>query len=299
MYDGDMTTSYTTHLCPFCKTKSYEKLISLSLHCRKTHKKTAKEFYTELVHNGVVPVCACGCGQETKFLDIGRGFSQFIQGHSSRVHNNFQTEKSKTNSIKTRRKMLEAGSWKPFHEKETGEHWALGKTKETDARIAKMSQTVMANPKERERRSALFKQLREDGVIKILYGPEASRWKGGTSPLLSVCHANSRLYQEWKYPKLLAAKFSCEGCKISREAEPRPNLEVHHNQVRMSTIVRLVAESNGWNDAYAVAPAADKATVELKHKISEAVADYHIRNNVPGIVLCEQCHKNQHDKHNL
>lgn len=271
--------------CPSCEV-GFEKLISLSIHYRSTHKKPAKDLYVALYHNNTAPTCKCGCGQETKFLDIGRGFNKFIRGHAARVNNNFQTEKSKTNSLNTRREMIKSGEWKPFHETATGEHWALGKTKETDPRIAKMSEAILINPEERARRSNLFKELRKTGAVKILYGPDHSQWKGGMTSLAITCRANRRLYTEWKIPRLKLARFQCEQCLGKK------NLEVHHNMESFSEIMGRIAKELGWNDGSAIAQT--EASLALKTKISEAIADYHIQNNVSGIVLCEDCHNKAH-----
>lgn len=70
--------------CPLCENQ-YEKLISLSVHYRKKHKRKSKELCLKLFYNDVEPTCACGCGGEVKFLDITRGFREFIHGHISRV----------------------------------------------------------------------------------------------------------------------------------------------------------------------------------------------------------------------
>jgi hypothetical protein len=66
----------------------------------------------------------------------------------------------------------------------------------------------------------------------------------------------------------------------------------------MSEIVREVARKLGWNDHYALAPK-DPDSQLLKDAISDAVAEYHIQNNVSGIVLCHKCHNAEHGKYNL
>ena len=282
--------------CPDCS-QHYSELISLSVHYRKQHKKTSQTLYVALFCNNITPVCKCGCGEQVKFLDITQGFRDYKLGHASRVTNNFQTEKSKTNSKSTRKKMLEEGTWKPFATKETGEHWSKGLTKETDERIRKMAETISL-PEESKKRSERMRKNRLNGIVRTLRKEEHSQWKGGVASLLTHCHANKKLYTEWKYPKLLKANFSCEKCELSRDNNPRPLLEVHHNQQKMSEIVKHIAESFGWKDRYAITPT-DLESIDMKEKISEAVAAYHIENNVSGIVLCQECHKAIHNKHNL
>jgi hypothetical protein len=218
--------------CPICP-QHYSELISLSVHYRKQHKKTSQDLYVSLFCNNVIPLCKCGCGTQVKFLDITQGFREYKLGHASRVANNFQTEKSRSNSKSARRKMLEDGSWKPFVTKETGEHWSKGLTKETDERIRKMADTVSL-PEESARRSERMRRNRLNGVVRTLHKEEHSQWKGGVTSLLSYCHSNKKLFTEWKYPKLLKSNFSCEKCGASRDANPRPLLEVHHDKQRMS-----------------------------------------------------------------
>lgn len=282
--------------CPDC-VKEYEGLTSLSLHYRGTHKKTSKDLYVNLKCGGVLPTCACGCGGEVKFLDITRGFSSFVPGHQSRVKNNFQTEKSKANSLKTRRKMLEEGTWKPFHSNETGKPWNLGLTKE-DPRIARGLES-RDTEEYRKVSSERMREARLSGKIPTLRGENHSQWKGGTSPLLAVCHANKKLFEKWKYPLLVASNFTCSNCGKQNKVGQRTELHVHHDEKQMSEIVREIASAEGWNEAFALSTNSDPEIFSLKQIISEKVAQYHIDNQISGIVLCKACHSDLHDKLNF
>lgn len=283
--------------CPKCE-NIYETILFLSKHWVKTHKETTEKLYQEF-YGITQKFCECGCGQPTKFLDAGRGYSTLIRGHGARIKNNFQSEKSIKNSLATRQKMLETGEWKPFASKETGEHWSKGLTKETDERIAKMAETISSNEEEIKRRSERMKKGRLDGTVPTLYGKDHSQWKGGTSSLLPVCHSNKKLFDNWKYPKLCASNFTCQKCDVNKKIDSSIELEVHHDEEKMSDIVRKIAIENGWTDYYAISPSTDEKTQELKNKIADAVANYHIENNVSAIVLCESCHKKEHNKYNL
>lgn len=281
-------------ICPECSFR-HENVFSLSSHYRNTHQKTVKELYVAIFCNGVEPTCRCGCKEPVRFMDITRGFSEYKVGHISRIKNNFQTEKSKTNSLKTRRKMLETGEWKPFVNEETGKHWKDGLTAETDIRIARNKAAILANPEERKRRSEMMKGCWKDGRIQIKKGPDSSQWKGGISSLNQTCRANTRLYREWKFPKLQAANFKCTSCESAK------NLEVHHDKETFSTIYVRIAEQMGYQKRLfeGLNPEVDMEMIELKFAISAAVADYHIQNSVSGIVLCEVCHLKLHDKLNF
>lgn len=64
-----------------CKT-----LLSLSKHRSQKHQINAKQTYDDYI--GSVS-CGCGCGEETKFLTIVKGYREYIRGHAARVNNNW------------------------------------------------------------------------------------------------------------------------------------------------------------------------------------------------------------------
>ena len=98
--------------CPYCSEKEYPKIDSLRIHCSKSHKITSKQMYVDVVLCGIEPKCKCGCNGEVKFLDTGRGFSEYIWGHAARVpgKNNWgNNEKAVEKSLKKRKEMIENG----------------------------------------------------------------------------------------------------------------------------------------------------------------------------------------------
>ena len=127
--------------CSKCE-NTYQNLEALIKHISRTHKQTTKEFFLERKGLSSEPTCKCGCGENLKFLNAVQGFREYAHGHASRVNNNYQTEKSIGNSLKTRRKMIVDGTWKPFHLNETGEHWMKGLTKDTDERVTRLSEAL-------------------------------------------------------------------------------------------------------------------------------------------------------------
>ena len=284
--------------CPICPDK-YNNIISLCRHWTRTHKLKTKELYLKLHNLEQEPTCACGCGERVKFLDAGRGFSEYIRGHISRVSNNYQKNpETFQKSLDSRRKMIEDGTWKPFCLNSTGEPWAKGLTKETDERIAKMAASC-SSPKNNKKRSELMRKNRLNGVIRTLYGPEHPKWAGGISTLYAICHANKNLYNNWKFPLLKKYNFSCGECGNNSY---NIILEVHHDKETFSEIVRKIAEQLKWplliNESTFIEN--DKDPIyKLKLEISDAVAQYHIDNNVSGIVLCQECHKKLHQSHNF
>lgn len=278
--------------CPIC-IKEYETITSLSKHWTKTHKKNTESLYCEF-YGVEQKLCECGCGKPTRFLDAGRGYCAFIHGHSAKVKNNFQSDKAKQNSLKTRKKMLETGDWKPFASKETGEHWSKGLTKETDERIAKMANSIKSNQEEIDRRAARMKENRLNGTIPTLRGKDHSQWKGGISCLRDLTY--SRLYVNWKLPKLKEANYKCVRCNSGGK------MEVHHDKEKFADILNKMAKEMKWNvETWKTDPKWSSETEyqALKTEIADAVADFHIKNNVSGIVLCETCHEKEHEKYNL
>jgi len=236
------------------------------------------------------PTCACGCGGAVKFLDAGRGYSTYARGHQSRVNNNFQTEKSRTNSIKTRRKILEEGTWKPFASNETGNVWNAGLTKE-DPRIA-AAISKRETDEYKKISSERMKEGRISGKIPTLRGENHSQWNGGISSLNHTCRSNTKLYRDWIYPKLKENNFKCSMCSSDGR------LEVHHDKESFSQIYTKIAEKFSFpmKITVSLSPDTDPEIQMLKMKISDAVAQYHIDNNTSGKVLCENCHKLEHEK---
>jgi len=212
---------------------------------------------------------------------LQHGFYDFVRGHHIRIHNPWgHNPEALRKSHATTKKLYEDGL---IHS------WKKGLTKDTDERVAaigrKASETINNNVSELERRSKMMRKLRLDGTIPTLYGKEHSQWKGGTSSLSGLCHSNNRLYNEWKFPKLKNANFRCEQCSST------DNLCVHHDGERMADIVRKISIENdykGTDEEY-----------DVKLTISELVTQYHIDNDVSGVVLCEECHKKIHPSLNF
>lgn len=112
--------------CSECNFEN-ESFNSLRVHAAKRHSITSEELYVKVVLGGVKPVCKCGCRTYTKFHGQSVGHSEYIQGHSARVNNNWGlNEIALQRSLETRRKMWANGEIKS---------WCAGLTK-ADPRIA-------------------------------------------------------------------------------------------------------------------------------------------------------------------
>lgn len=222
------------------------------------------------------------------FFNAVKGFGEYKRGHTQRIagmnnwgNNPEVLEKSQA----VRRKNWNDGTYTA---------WRTGLSNETDERVAaaskKASETILANKEEVKSRSERFKLNRSNGIVNDLSGSNHSQWKGGVSPLNQTCHSNKRLYDMWKYDKLKASEFKCSICASTK------NLQVHHDKEAFSDIIRKIAKEHNWTEKLSTFSNKDEAPelFDLKIEISEAVADYHINNNVSGVVLCEECHKLEH-----
>lgn len=252
--------------CPQCEF-THTNLNSLRIHWQKAHKQSSEELRIALFGR---PTCECGCGELTPFNTLQLGFVRFINGHNSRVSNGWTSQKSKENSLKTRRDMWKRGEIKG---------WAHGKPADHPQNVKRrqnMQLTILNDPEERKRRSERLSKNRLSRVVPNLYGKEHPNWKGGTSALQPL--VRSYVFNVWTRPKLVAANFTCQRCAATK------NLEVHHDQERFADILQKAIAALGE-------PGDD---FSRKAGIAVWVAGYHITNNVSGIVLCGECHEREH-----
>jgi very-short-patch-repair endonuclease len=146
--------------CPYCD-KKFPTYNGICKHVikAKSHGDISKEkLLADYKYNGKRPLCACGCGKETKIMyahDIH--FGDFLQGHYSRVHNNWgNNENAMKNSAETRRKRFKSGeiitwnkgkTWKETYTKEQIESLNLMYNKERNKKISDKLKNV---PKSKE-----------------------------------------------------------------------------------------------------------------------------------------------------
>lgn len=257
----------STFTCPVCKEYQSSDLDSIRIHSQKKHKLSSIELYSHLFLDGAEVKCACGCGQTPKFWSLQRGFAKYVLGHAARVNNNWgHNETAKEKSLKKRR---DEGLW-------SRDPWNRGKTKENDSRFREIAEKAYGSEKFREERSKTMKNSWEKGFITPLTGSSHSQWKGGTSALGPLCR--SKIYRTWAFPKLQAAGFKCTRCPSTRD------LEVHHDGERFAEIMQKGIQTLGE-------PGEDW---DRKECFAEWVSWYHEINNVSGVVLCTDCHVEQH-----
>jgi hypothetical protein len=117
---------------------------------------------------------------------------------------------------------------------------------------------------------------RLNGIVPSPTGSQHGNWKGGVSSVQTL--SRSYVFKVWTYPILFKSNFTCQRCSSNR------NLEVHHDKERFSEILQKAREIMGdVTDSF-----------ESHQAYAQWVADYHVKNNVSGIVLCEECHTQEH-----
>lgn len=261
--------------CNICK-KDFKNGGVLARHLVYNHGITYREYYhREILKTDAIPVCKCGCGKEMRWTTMG--YTEFAKGHYSRIHNNWgHNQKAIDNSVETRRQQFASGKRKV---------WNDGLTKE-DSRVKdnidRCKKSINSNPDELKRRSYLMKKNRLSGIIPTLRGPQHSQWKGGVSEINALARSRTRLYKEWKFPILVRDGFKCVEC-----GKTSP-LHVHHDKEQMCEII-----------ARHIVDGIEPRTFEEKEFIADAVVDYHIKNNVSGTTLCDECHNKIHPSLNF
>lgn len=259
--------------CKLCNDE-YKSYNSLATHVRRTHKLDRRQFYVDYYLNGIWPTCECGCGEKTKWSPTEKKFREFSGvGHLNRVRNNWGHNKAAIDkSSDTRRKQFAAGERKM---------WSEGLTLETSPLLQSAAKKLSERYTDdiKKEYSERMSVMRKDGTIPTLYREKSSQWKGGVSSIQNVARNNPRLYSEWKYPILIRDQFKCQRCPETT------NLHIHHDAETFSEIIKKVMTIDDYEniDDYS-----------RKVLISDKIVDYHVKNNVSGMTLCNKCHQELH-----
>jgi hypothetical protein len=259
--------------CPECDYQS-ENVNSVRIHASKLHGISSESLYLSLHLEGSKPKCACGCGEETAFISLTKGFNSYILGHAARIKNNWgHNEKARANSLEKRRK---ENLW-------SRNPWNRGKRKSQDSEFASLCERLYGNPEHKLKMSQRMTELWKNKSIVSLKGPNHPNWKGGTSLLSAMCHGDTRLYRNWKLPILKQAEFKCSQCGSNQ------SLHVHHSGTRMSHIIAIYRNQ-----------IKDKVlTYHQKKWVVDQVVERHLNGNVESQVLCESCHELEHPNLNF
>lgn len=266
--------SLSSFKCPWCEIVG-KTLRGLSVHVRQHDGKTTQDLYDALYHPSGRPTCKCGCGQVTIFLDVGRGYGEWLRGHKMRVQNNWgHNEKAQTKSQATRREMWNAGELKIWNE---------GLSKETDERVASYARQVSDSFTSEKcvEYSERLRKNRLDGTVPTLRGADHYQWKGGLSSINNLAH--SLLYKVWIRPKMAAGGFKCSRCPADHD------LCVHHDKERFSDLLREAASQIGYDGLV------HDDDFTMKSAVAQRLADIHVERSISGVVLCRECHARAHE----
>ncbi len=72
------------HTCKICN-ESFSTSGKLSSHIRFIHKMPSYDYSLKYDYNGIIPLCKCGCGQQTSWINLNKGFSEYVQFHSNKL----------------------------------------------------------------------------------------------------------------------------------------------------------------------------------------------------------------------
>lgn len=252
----------------------------MARYLKKQYQLTYQQYYHKYISKSdEIPKCKCGCEKEMSWSNIG--YREYAKGHYSRVHNNWgHNPKAIQKSAETRRRQFASGE---------RTMWNKGLTKDIDERVRingeRSKKSINSNPNELKRRSELMKINRLNGIIPTFLGPKHSQWIDGRSQVAPMVYADRRLYKEWKYPILVRDGFKCKEC-----GNPGPNLHIHHDKEYMSEIIQK----------HMIEITVERLKdFEIKRMIVDAVVDYHIKNQISGIALCNECHEKYHPSLNF
>jgi len=104
--------------CNICKFET-DSAMKLSKHIQHTHKLKKTDYLIQTKYNGEHPLCACGCGQQTRYEATKLDFCKWIHGHQSRVEGHFgdpKAEKRIQAIAKTRKEKFASGEYNNIKE---------------------------------------------------------------------------------------------------------------------------------------------------------------------------------------
>jgi G:T-mismatch repair DNA endonuclease (very short patch repair protein) len=148
--------------CKWCE-REFETYNSLGKHTGRTHKIDRVELRKQYFHNGITPLCECGCGEEATFHSSG--FLRFKKGHNSKGENNVMfgkthTIESREAMSQTRKEKFANGATKVWCEGKRiedtpGLQRAARKISENNERSKKISEILKGRPRTEEHQQNL------------------------------------------------------------------------------------------------------------------------------------------------
>jgi very-short-patch-repair endonuclease len=149
-------------ICKICK-KECNTLNSLRSHSIQKHNISSDKIYVDYVLNGEEPKCECGCGNNSPFISINKGFSRFIQSHHNRIkgNNNFhKNPNTHKKAIETQKKNWKEGKYVGWWEDKSENtvkkiEGIKDKLRNNKERGKKISQSLKGVPKTEESKRKL------------------------------------------------------------------------------------------------------------------------------------------------
>ena len=149
-------------ICKICQ-KECNTLNSLRSHSIQKHNISSDKIYVDYVLNGKEPKCECGCGNNSPFISINKGFSRFIQSHHNRIkgNNNFHKDpNTHKKAIETQKKNWKEGKYVGWWEDKSENtlkkiEGIKDKLRNNKERGKKISQSMKGVPKTEESKRKL------------------------------------------------------------------------------------------------------------------------------------------------
>jgi very-short-patch-repair endonuclease len=149
-------------ICKICQ-KECDTLNSLRSHSIQKHNISSDKIYVDYILNGKEPKCECGCGNNSPFISINKGFSRFIQSHHNRIkgNNNFHKDpNTHKKAIETQKKNWKEGKYVGWWEDKSENtlkkiEGIKDKLRNNKERGKKISQSLKGVPKTEESKRKL------------------------------------------------------------------------------------------------------------------------------------------------
>jgi len=149
-------------ICKICQ-KECDTLNSLRSHSIQKHNISSDKIYVDYILNGKEPKCECGCGNNSPFISINKGFSRFIQSHHNRIkgNNNFhKNPNTHKKAIETQKKNWKEGKYVGWWEDKSENtlkkiEGIKDKLRNNKERGKKISQSLKGVPKTEESKRKL------------------------------------------------------------------------------------------------------------------------------------------------
>ena len=145
---------------------------------QRSHKRSAQEYVLKWQHDGKVPLCACGCGKNTRWNVGIRNFTTFIKGHSSKGRIKSEDEKRRIGE-KNRINMKQWMSRHPDIAAKRGSEMSLARTPEIEARRIEATKSAYASMSSEDKKkfSDHAKELWQDGTLAAAHAKASQTFK--------------------------------------------------------------------------------------------------------------------------